>query len=462
MTLRLCFAMLLMTTLFFGASTAAQTDSNIQMALDAYLNAHYQNKDFMGEVLIADTDNIIAHSMVGMADIESQRPHAANDIYHVASLTKQFTGAAIAVLISRGQLSLDSTLGELLPDFAAGISGAADISVLQLARHEAGIADYNNFPDYARMSRSAVTLDEVLAWIDQHVSQTEPGDYRYSNSHYAILARIIEQVSGMSYTDFMQQTLFEPTGMHHSGHFRAEDIVPGRVAGYDPGHGLSLVNAPALDNSMKLGSGSLHTSAFDLLNWHRALQRHDVLDENTQALYLNPSSYGYAMGISVSTDSSTSETVVHHDGKSPGAAAWFKRWPESGKVLIVLSNVNTGVLNQMKTDLSDLVHGKPIDPPASRQLRALDNHLAEAALGTYQFPPATRIQITRSRDGLTLHWGDGGLPQHLIPLADSDWFLMGSRGDRIRFVINDQGEVGELEYDWGAGIECCSRLSKAN
>lgn len=456
MTLR--FAMLLMPALFYGASAAAQTDSNLQMALDAYLNAHYQNQDFMGEVLIADTDSIIAHSIVGMADIESQRPHAANDIYHVASLTKQFTGAAIAVLVSRGQLSLNSTLGELLPDFAAGISGAADISVLQLARHEAGIADYNNFPDYARMSRSAVTLDEVLAWIDQHVSQAEPGAYRYSNSHYAILARIIEQVSGMSYTDFMQQTLFEPAGMHHSGHFRAEDIVPGRVAGYDPGHGLSLVNAPVLDNSMKLGSGSLHTSAFDLLNWHRALQRHDVLDEKTQALYLTPGAHDYAMGISVGKDSSTGETVVHHDGKSPGVAAWFKRWPESGKVLIVLSNVNTGVLNRMKTDLTELVNGKPIDPPALREIRALDKQLAEAAPGTYQFPPATRIGITRSQDGLTLYWGDGGLPQHLIPLADSDWFLMGSRGDRIRFVSNSQGEINELEYDWGGGIERCPRL----
>jgi len=437
----------------------AQSES-MQQQLDNYLQAHYQNHDFMGEVLIADDDQILAHSLIGMADIEGGRKHQSGDIYHVASLTKQFTGAAIALLAQRGQLSLDDNLGTLLPDFAARITGADSITVPMLAQHEAGIPDYNGFPEYALNSQRFMTLDEILAWISNNVRSIEPQGYDYSNSHFAVLARIIEVASGQNYRSFMREEVFLPAGMNSTDHYRAEEVVSGRSHGYDPGHHNNLVNAPILDNSMKLGSGSLHTTAQDLLAWHRALREYRVLDRETQAIYLQASSHDYALGVGVALDEISGQRVASHDGKSPGVGAYIKRWLDDGRVLIMLSNINSGVLNQMKADLTRLANNQPVELPERRVLRSVSESELSTMTGYYQFPPQTPIRITQQSGGLSLYWGNSGQVQHLAPLAGSDWFLMGTRGDRIRFRFDRDGSVDGLEYDWGGGVEFCPLVSR--
>lgn len=100
--------------------------------------------------------------------------------------------------------------------------------------------------------------------------------------------------------------------------------------------------------------------------------------------------------MSIATDAATGQRVASHDGKSPGVSAYIKRWLDDGRVLIVLSNVNSGLV------------------------------------------------------------------QHLAPLADSDWFYMATRGDRIRFRYGGDGDVTGLEYDWGGGVEFCPRLAGSN
>lgn len=441
--------------------TPAALSDDLTEQLTEYLAAHHANNDFMGEVLIARGDQLLAHAVVGMADIESGRPHQPGDVYHVASVTKQFTGAAIALLAARGQLTLDSTLAEWLPEFVAGIDGTADVTVGMLARHEAGIPDYNGFPEYAINSQRTMTLDNILEWISDNITSISPGAYDYSNSHFAILARIIEVASGSDYREFMRNNVFEPAGMLNTDNYRAEEIVPRRSAGYDPGHSGNLVNAPMLDNSMKLGSGSLHTTAYDLWAWHKALLDDRVLDTAAQSVYLQTSNHAYALGIGVVTEAETGQRVTSHDGKSPGVGAYFKRWLTDGRVLIMLANVNSGALNTLKTDLTRLADGLDVELPERRQYRDIRIEELAAFQGTYLFAPDTQIRIAQQPQGLSLYWGNSGLVQHLAPLAHSDWFHMGSRGDRIRFQRNDIGEVTGLDYDWGGGIEFCPIVPSA-
>ncbi|MCP5345927.1 MAG: serine hydrolase domain-containing protein [Gammaproteobacteria bacterium] len=442
--------------ILFAQPRTLVADPLLQERIYRYLVAHEVNNDFMGEVLVADSERILARVLVGMADIESGRPHRPGDVYGVASVTKQFTGAAIALLVSRGVLSLDDSVADWLPTFTTRVSGMEHVTIRMLAQQEAGVPDYNDFPDYAQFSRRQVNLDEVLDWIAQNTSSISPGTgYDYSNSHFAILARIIEEASGESYRQFMREHIFNPAGMLSSGHYRAEEIVMQRVSLYDPGQHGDLVNAPVLDNSMKLGSGSLYTTADDLLSWHRSLLKERVLNAQTQELYLEPSGERYAMGVGVRMDALSNQLITDHDGKAPGIAAYYKRWLGDGKVLILLSNVNSGVLNQMKSDLSHLIAGEEVAMPQKREYREIEKALLTEAPGNYLFPPTTPIRIAQELDGLSLYWRESGLVQHLAPLADSDWFLMGSRGDKVRFHRNPDGEIDGMEYDWGGGFEFC-------
>jgi CubicO group peptidase (beta-lactamase class C family) len=431
----------------------ASGDEALQRTLRGYLEAHEANGDFMGEVIVADRSRILARVVIGMADIESARAHAPGDVYHVASLTKQFTGAAIAVLEGDGTLQLDDILAEYIPDFP----NASEITLRALAQQTAGVPDYNDFDDYGTRLYSTMSLDEIVAWVGDNVGEFVPnGGHSYSNSHYALLAKVIEVASGMRYEDFLRQRILKPAGMRSSGNFGAE-IVPRRVEGYDPGPDGTLINAPEPRNSIKLGSGSLYTTGPDLVRWHRALLGEKLLDADGLALYLNSSEHGYAMGNSVWRDQSSGKRYSAHDGKAPGGFAYMRRWLDEGIALIVLSNVNSGQLNRLKADLSAIVNGTVVKAPEPIHFRKLANGEATRVTGRYLFPPDSKIRIATNAGSLVLYWRDTGLAQYLTPLAESDWFYMRSRGERVRFIFDDDGRATALEYDWGGGVQRCER-----
>jgi hypothetical protein len=137
----------------------------------------------------------------------------------------------------------------------------------------------------------------------------------------------------------------------------------------------------------------------------------------------------------------------------------MKRWLDSKQVLIVLSNVNSGQMNRMKGDLTRLVSGEPVELPKLRKVRRLKEGEAEPLLGQYLFPPDNKIRIADLNGGLVLYWRDTGLAQYLVPLADSEWYFMPSRAERVRFTRNPEGQVVALEYDWGHGIQECLRVA---
>jgi CubicO group peptidase (beta-lactamase class C family) len=371
-------------------------------------------------------------------------------------VTKQFTGAAIAKLADEGKLDLDTPIAAFFPDFPH----AREITVRALVNQEAGIPSYNDFADYEAQSHRELSVAQLVDWIAAGAGDFKPNPgYAYSNSHFALLARIIELVTGQSYPDYLRAAILAPAGMADTDNYSNSQIVVGRVRGYDPGPNGTLVNAPSIDNSIRLGSGSLSTTSDDLVRWNRALQGDDVLSEAAKAIYLAPRESGYAMGISVGKDEATGERIAAHDGKVPGAFAYMKRWLDSGRALIVLSNVNSGQMNRFKTDLTRIVDGETVPLPERRRTRKLHPGEAAALVGHYLFPPAIDIRIATRDDSLVLYWRDTGLAQYLVPLEGSDWYYMPSRAERIRFVRNAEGVVESLDYDWGNGIQSCKRLA---
>jgi len=306
---------------------------------------------FNGTLLIGSPDSIIYTGAFGFSNFESLSKNTDSTIYNIASLSKHFTGAAILLLQERGKLSVNDTLAKYLPEFPS----SGQITIHQLLTHSAGIKNYNNFPDYWEFSRQKRTLREVVEWIRKYPPEFLPGEkFSYTNSGYAILAYIIEQVSGMSYSDFLDENFFKPLQMEHTGQFEREDIIPGRAAQYIIDND-TLKNCPWYDISFKAGSGSIFSNVSDMYKWYRALINNKILSpESVDKLF---SRYEYGYGYGLGRGKSLFHIYYEHEGSTWGVSAYIAYYLTKERFLVILSNVSPDRVKLFKDELKDIVSG---------------------------------------------------------------------------------------------------------
>ncbi|NNE71447.1 MAG: beta-lactamase family protein, partial [Rhodothermales bacterium] len=200
---------LLILLLAIPTASAQPDPATLTERVDALVQPYEAARDFSGTILIAREGEELLRRSYGMANYEEGVGHTDNTRYLVGSVTKQFTAAAILLLEEAGQLSLDDPLSR----FVAGIPQGDSITIHQLFSHTSGVAR-DPFPDYPDQV-IARTLQEVVDAISLRPREFEPGArMSYSNGGYVLLAAVIEEVSGVSYSEFLRTSIFEPLGMH--------------------------------------------------------------------------------------------------------------------------------------------------------------------------------------------------------------------------------------------------------
>ena len=172
-----------------------------------HLFRDYQGNRPGAAVMIIKDGHPLLTKTYGMANLEKKIPVSPAANFRLASVTKQFTAMSILMLVERGRLRLSTTLGELFPDFPAY---GRTITIDQLLHHTSGLLAYEDIiPDTVKKQ---VRDRDVLALMMRQDSTYFPSGtaYRYSNTGYAVLAMVIEKVSGLSYADFVRQNIFYP------------------------------------------------------------------------------------------------------------------------------------------------------------------------------------------------------------------------------------------------------------
>jgi CubicO group peptidase (beta-lactamase class C family) len=271
----------------------------------------------------------------GMADLESKEVATPSTNYRLASVTKQFTAAAILLLAERGRLGLDDPVGHWLPTLPAVPARA---TLRQLLTHSAGLVDYEDLIDEPapRQLRDA----DVLALLE-HENRTlfEPGSsYSYSNSGYSLLALVVERASGRSFQDFLRQEIFEPLGMRQTLAFVTEGpAVEERAYGYSfvEGHWRRTDQS---STSAVLGDGGIYSSIDDLARWDAALYDDRLLSDASRRLAFSPHvatddpevRYGFGWRITGDT--------LWHSGETIGFRNVIIRRPSRQLTVVLLSN----------------------------------------------------------------------------------------------------------------------------
>jgi CubicO group peptidase (beta-lactamase class C family) len=370
--------------------------------MDRYLEAA-QHFGFSGAVLVADREGIVLRKGYGPAD--ATRRVSPDMLFDMGSITKQFTAAGILLLESEGRLATGDSLAKFFPNAPEDKRG---ITLHQMLTHTSGIiSDFAD--DYAQVSR-----DSAVRAILSSPLQAPPGrEFRYSNAAFSMLAMIIEQLSGRTYNQFMDERVFRPAGMRHTGYAIAKLDSALVAHSYTPpvDHGTPaqrLQRAGGPGWNLK-GNGGLLTSVDDLYRYDRALEAGRPISKAIQAKQFAEQfrrsatlAHGYDWWIE-----STEEGGIQYnragDGPPTGVSGEYRKYPRDSTVFILLANNRHhggSTRRYVMPNLRRLFLGTlTIEPPLVRGAAAAE---LAAVTGTYAVDSTSYFRVERSGDHLAL------------------------------------------------------------
>ena len=337
-------------------------------------------------IAVVRGSDTIALRGYGLAEVEHSVPTTPRSVFHIASVTKQFTAAAVMKLVEAGRLDLEGTVGDYLPEYEGP---AVRVTLHQLLTHTGGVPNYTDLgARLARPSRLDQTHEEMVALWAAEPLAFEPGSgWAYSNSGYYLLGMIIERVTGSSYADHMRRELWDPLGLDQTYYCAQRDIIPHRAQAYGLRNG-ELFNAPPFSMSMPFASGALCSTPRDLVRWTRALHGGRVVSPESfrrmaAPVELNDGTthpYGYGLRPERLGD----VAVIQHGGGMNGFSANLAHYPEHDLTIAVIVNgpTSSSTLAQRIAYMAlDIPDPDAVDLPTTAAERA-------RYVGTYDFAPA--------------------------------------------------------------------------
>jgi CubicO group peptidase (beta-lactamase class C family) len=248
----------------FGAHAQVQTDRAKE--IDAIFQEVNRPDSPGAATAVIEQGKLAYQKGYGSANLEYNIPIGPDTIFHVASVSKQFTAMAVVLLERDGKLSIDDDVHKYLPELP---DYSQKITLRNLLQHTSGIRDQWQTLSTAGWSmEDVITQDQILRMLFRQKELNFPPGTRhlYSNSGFTLLAEIVTRVSGKPMPEFCDERLFRPLGMTHT-HFHQDlhQIVPGRAYSYSPAKGGGFENAPL--NYANVGATSLFTTADDLVKW---------------------------------------------------------------------------------------------------------------------------------------------------------------------------------------------------
>jgi CubicO group peptidase (beta-lactamase class C family) len=280
----------------------------------------------------------------GYMNVEDRVPARADTSYPIGSNTKQFTATAILMLQDQGKLNVDDLLSKYLPE----IPHANEVTLRNLLTHSGGYAEYTEIGTFDEIGNRPTTLAAMVNTVDHRPLAFTPGTNRqYSNTGYNLLTMVIERVSGMSYSDFLQRHIFKPLGMT-STFVRDSDDTRTNVATEYNSYALGpWEHAQHLDYTWFGGAGWIISNAADLAKWNAALSGGKLLSKRSLTEMMTPHRIGkndpfpdYGFGIEVS-HLPNGHVMISHGGNTYGAATQDARFPNDDLGIVVLANSGT-------------------------------------------------------------------------------------------------------------------------
>lgn len=406
-----------------------------------------QGKSAGVSIAVARGSTVLLAKGYGLADLENAVPVTDASVFRIASLTKQFTAAAVLELAERGRLSLDDDLARWIP---AWPRYDQPVTIRQLLSHTSGIHDWNPAVPTARPIRLDLARDvhdSVLAPMRADTLHFVPGTtYEYSNAGYHLLGLIVEKASGQSYAAYLAEHVFRPLGLRSTTYCETAPLVMHRAHGYRSqatGSATSrapsgFVNAADLDMNGVFSAGALCSTGRDLVVWARALASGQVVSREcyrrmTTPRTVAPDKPQYGFGLALGT--LAGHAVVSHGGGINGFSARLASYPADSLVVAVLTNTETFAPDPLEHGIAARALGLPDPAPKDLPITAAE---ATRLTGVYR-AAAYGFTMRVTFDRATLTGVAPGLGRMRLRKQGADTF------------VNDDDHYIRFRFSGGAG-----------
>ena len=331
-----------------GGSVVGQT---VPVEVDAVVQKAIDGKVIPGAgVVVVRDGKVVFTKGYGLRDVDAAEPVTVHTAFQIASVTKQFTAAGIMLLVEKGKIKLDDTVGKYVPEVPAKWSG---VTIRQLLNQVSGIPNYNAGD---RLDGNKVyTKAEIINIMREVPVTSEAGTrWEYSNTNYFLLGMVIEKASGKTYADYMRGKVFKPLGMDETFVNAKGVAVQYAAAGYSPSQG-KWQRTEIGDPGLPYAAGAIVSTPVDMGKWAVAVTEGKLLKKASwdaafasgKAADGKPTNYGFGW-----YSAKFGETpYVYHSGGIAGFGAYHARFPADNLSVVVMTNT-VGTSTQIANDIA--------------------------------------------------------------------------------------------------------------
>lgn len=303
-------------------------------AIKEYYQTHLLRSGFNGSILVAKNDQIVFEDYHGYSDFRTKDSITPNTPFHLASISKTFTGMMIMKLWEQGRLSLDDTLQKFFPQLPYH-----GVTIRMLLSHRSGLPNYLYFMDKDWDKKVKATNQDVINFMINNkppVSAMPNRGFSYCNTNFLLLASIVEKITNQPFPQYMKDSVFTPLGMNSTFVFSIKDTakyVPTEV-------GNRIYPMDHLDCTY--GDKNVYSTPRDMLQWDKSLYLHTFLNKATlDTAYVpqsheHPSMHNYGLAWRLFTNNG--DSIIYHNGKWHGSNTVFTRLVQDTATIIVLGN----------------------------------------------------------------------------------------------------------------------------
>lgn len=432
----------------------AQQTKQVQK-LDSIFNFMHNQHQFNGTILLADKGKVIYERGFGLANETTGLKNDEKTVFELASCSKQFTAAAIVLLKREGKLDYEDKISKFLPELAFWDS----VSIMDLIRHTSGIPEYLvDLPKSVVGKRIADNQDLINFYaLKKDTLQFAPGSrHRYNNTNYALLATIIERVSGKTYANYLAQNIFRPLGMKNTFVYnrrQAPRKIRNHAVGYvwakasfkkvvpeDTGHADSL--SYKLDGVV--GNAKVNSTVEDIYRWIRSLksntlfskQEFELMTEVTKTSEGKNIPYGFGLDVSKGKD----RFSFGHTGSWDGYATFIYHNMVKDRTIVVLQNFKLGAYPY--ENINEILDGKPVTVEYKKKVDLPESEIRKF-VGTY-VNDKNEQQLISYEDGHLIHNSDRvAWDMRFFPVSANEFQAVrqGGTDGVLKFTTQENGTV---------------------
>jgi CubicO group peptidase (beta-lactamase class C family) len=331
----------------------------VNQKLDSTFQRFNKRHDFHGSVLVAKGGKVVFKQHYGYANFKEKTKIDDNSVFQLASVSKQFTAAAILILKDRGQLDLDDKVTAFYPEFPY-----TEVTVRHLLNHTSGLPKYFWLAEHKWDKEHAPSNAEMMDLLSKEELNPffRPGaNFDYSNTGYFVLSAIVEKVSGQSFADFVDREIFKPLNMRQSFvySFGQDSIREGQLSGYRLYRRRWHAAIPGTVNDAVVGDKNIYSTTEDMLKWVEGLNSGRLIsEESLQEMYTRGiTKYNrkvpYGFGFRIQEDGD--QKVIYHNGRWNGFSTSLMQYPEEDLVVITLEHSSYNSMKYLNNKVKGIV-----------------------------------------------------------------------------------------------------------